>query len=377
MHQPRQNPARVRQTDPALADDATQAPTLGPRTVPYCHVAIVIQFAEDAGLDADPWLRRLGFDRTRFEELDARAPADQYTKLVLEIGSVRSDSSFWLGLGQQFTFPAIGEMGLLLQACASARDALPRLCKFYDILSCGTSLDMQWHTNGDASVVLRQNCPAHTVESRLKYELLLGGLARNAELLGGRTEPPPRYELAYLQPPDLAPYQRVLGPHVSFGHERCRMTVAAARLDEPYPLANRTMRALLSKRCDSALRRAVVRPSIDELVRRSIVHTQGLAPTLAQVASKLGLSDRTLSRKLRERGLKFEELRGELQYERAREMLGDATLSVAEVAQHVGFDSASSFARAFVRWSGSTPTAFRRGSTTDGAKQRSRRPQGP
>lgn len=360
MHRPRQRSVRVRQTDHASVLDAAPATTLGPRTVPYCHVAIVAQFAEDAGLDTGPWLQRFGLDRTRFEEPDARAPAEQYTKLVLEVSSVRSDASFWLGLGQQFTFPAIGEMGLLLQACTNARDALPRLCKFYEILSCGTSLDLQWHTNGDASVVLRQNCPPHTTESRLKYELLLGGFARNAELLSGSAQPHLHYELPYPQPPDLTPYQRVLGPHVSFGHPRCRLTLTAARLDEPYALANRTMRGLLSKRCDSALRRVVLPPDLEELVRLSVVQTRGLAPTLAQVASKLGLSDRTLSRKLRDRGLKFEALRRELQYERAREKLSDATLSVAEVAQHVGFDNASSFTRAFVRWSGSTPTAFRK-----------------
>lgn len=360
MHRPRQRSVSVRQTDPESVADAAQAPSVGPRTVPYCHVAIVSQFAEDSGLDTDPWLRRLGLDRARFEEPDARASAEQYTKLVLEISRIRSDSEFWLGLGQQFTFPAIGEMGLLLQACTNARDALPRLCKFYDILSCGTSLNMESHSNGDASVVLRQNCAPHTVESRLKYELLLGGFARNAELLSGNAATPLHYELAYVEPPDLAPYRRVLGPHVSFGHARCRLTLTAERLDEPYALANRTMRALLSKRCDSALRRVAVRPTLEELVRRSVVQTRGLAPTLAQVASKLGLSDRTLSRKLRDRGLKFEALRRELQYEHACERLSDATLSVAEVAQHVGFDNASSFTRAFVRWSGATPTAFRK-----------------
>ncbi len=357
---------RARQTSPNPTDAAVRVPPAGRRTVPYCHVAILTRFAEDTGIDTEPWLQRLGLDPTQFEVPDARAPAEHYTRLVMAIASVRSDSAFWLALGQQFTFPAIGELGLLLQACANARDALPRLCQFYEILSCGSSLQLRWHADGDASVMVRQSCAPHTVESRLKYELLLGALARNVELLHGEVqEVPPRYELAYPEPPDPAPYRRVLGSQVSFGHARCRVILAAGFLDQPYALANRTMRALLSRRCDTALRRVVERPDIEELVRRSLLHAQGLDLALAEVAAKLGLSERTLSRRLSERGVRFDALRRELQYERARELLTTTALGVAEVAHSVGFENASNFTRAFVRWNGSTPTAFRRASRAD------------
>ncbi|MGH1343688.1 MAG: helix-turn-helix domain-containing protein [Nannocystales bacterium] len=351
----------ARQPPPNSTDAAEARVATDTRTVPYCHVAIVARFADDVGIETRPWLQRLGLQRTQFEVPDARASAQAYTSLLMAIAEQRDDSAFWLALGQQFSFPAIGELGLLLQACTNGRDALPRLCKFYEILSCGTQLRLHWHDDGDASIELRQSCAPHTVESRLKYELLLGGMARNVELLNSNAKhTPPRYELAYAQPDDLTCHRGVLGSRVSFGHARCRVILGSDFLDQPYALANRTMRALLSKRCDSALDRVVERPQIEALVRRSVLRAPALDLSLAEVASELSLSERTLSRRLRERGFRFEALRRELQYERACELLKSTNLSVAEVGHSLGFENASNFTRAFVRWSGATPTAYRR-----------------
>lgn len=329
------------------------------RTVPYSHVAIVTHFAGAAGIAVDPLLERAGLVRDLFEAIDARAPADRYTELLLSIAAHRDDPSFWLELGRHYTFPAIGDVGLLLQSCQSPRDALPRLCRYYEIVSCGTALNFQ--IDGDASVHLDKSYAAHPLESRIKSEFMAGSFRRNSALLVGDDTPFLRFEFDYPEPAGVQAYHTVLGKEVSFGHSRCRFIVPEGHVDRPYTLANATMRSALTKRCDDTLGRVGTSPPLHQRVRNAVANTPGLDPTLAQVAATLGIGTRTLSRQLSQDGVRFDVIRREVQYRRARDLLGATTMTISEIAPMVGFDNASNFTRAFVRWSGATPTEFRRG----------------
>jgi len=312
----------------------------------------------------DPILKRSGLERTAFESLDARASADRYTALLTSIAAHRSDSAFWLGAGLQFTFPAIGDVGQLLQSCRDARDALPRLCQYYELVSCGSALHFVLEPDG-ASIYIHRPYDSG-VETQLKTELLVAAFVRNAGLLSGEDVPRLGFEFDYPEPADVAAYHAMLGTAVSFGHPRCRVIVPADWLDQPYVLANRTMRSALAKRCDSALSQTLA--TIDNRVREAIAQTNGLSPTLAEVASQLGISTRTMSRQLSQRGCRFDSIRRDIQYDRARQLLQSTTMSIAEVASRVGFDNASNFTRAFVRWNGATPSHFRsHGQSRNGA----------
>ncbi|MBL4684319.1 MAG: AraC family transcriptional regulator ligand-binding domain-containing protein [Nannocystaceae bacterium] len=274
----------------------------------------------------------------------------------MSIAAHRSDSAFWLETGRQFTLATFGDVGQLLQSCRDARDALPRLCQYYAIVGCGSALEFVLDPDG-ASIYLNRTCDSG-VEAKLKTELIVGAFARNTGVLSGEDLSFLSFEFDYPEPSDADSYRASLGPRISFGHARCRITIPTDPLDRPNTLANRTMRSALSKRCQAALLR-VQTEGIEDRVREVIVQTPGLAPTLPQVASRLGSSTRTLSRQLSQGGFRFDVIRRDVQYNRARELLRETTMSVAEVASGVGFDNASNFARAFVRWSGATPSQFR------------------
>ncbi|MFL5320421.1 MAG: helix-turn-helix transcriptional regulator [Myxococcaceae bacterium] len=81
--------------------------------------------------------------------------------------------------------------------------------------------------------------------------------------------------------------------------------------------------------------------------------------TLEKVAKKLHLSDRTLQRRLQEDGLNFAALVEELRQDTVKALLSAGELSLSEVAVKVGYTDGATFARAFKRWTGVTPGAFR------------------
>jgi AraC-like DNA-binding protein len=86
----------------------------------------------------------------------------------------------------------------------------------------------------------------------------------------------------------------------------------------------------------------------------------GVQLSVQAVASRLGVSARTVDRRLADEGRAFAELRDAVRHERARALLADPALSVAQVAQRLGYRDAANFSRAFRRQAGVPPSEYRR-----------------
>jgi AraC-like DNA-binding protein len=85
----------------------------------------------------------------------------------------------------------------------------------------------------------------------------------------------------------------------------------------------------------------------------------GGEPSLDAVAEVFTVHRRTLNRRLRESGVTFRQVLDEVRRQRARQLLRDTDLPVLAIAGTLGYADAPAFTRAFRRWSGTTPTAWR------------------
>lgn len=108
-----------------------------------------------------------------------------------------------------------------------------------------------------------------------------------------------------------------------------------------------------------------------------VLGASGESPLPEVVARRLGMSVRTLQRRLGEEGTSFREIRDSVRLSRARRLLTEARLSISEVAERLGFADVSAFDNAFKRWTGETPNALRarlqasEGARSTGARSRS------
>jgi AraC-like DNA-binding protein len=166
---------------------------------------------------------------------------------------------------------------------------------------------------------------------------------------------PDRAELP-LEKPANTDFVRELGVDVLFN-------CAHARLLWPKGMASRPLlhgNAFLHRHYVEQCHRLV------ETVRGSDIGARILAVMadgtldLEAVARKLNLSERTLQRRLHEDGLSFRELSNEALMRRAKTLLSHQNLSVGEVATRLGYAEIASFTRAFQRWTGHSPRAFRK-----------------
>jgi AraC-like DNA-binding protein len=131
------------------------------------------------------------------------------------------------------------------------------------------------------------------------------------------------------------------------------------------PLAGRDgyLNDLLRRYAEEALarkprERATVRSKVEEIVPKLLPHGGAVA---SEVARRIGLSSRTLSRKLSEEGTSFAEILEQLRAALAKRYLDDETLPVSEIAWLLGYREVSSLTHAFKRWTGMTPRRFRSG----------------
>jgi AraC-like DNA-binding protein len=99
-----------------------------------------------------------------------------------------------------------------------------------------------------------------------------------------------------------------------------------------------------------------MRASVENVLAPLLPHGKAQA---ALVARTLGMSERTLARRLAAENLTFLGIREEMRHALARQYLADASLSISRIAWLLGFQEVSAFTRAFRSWTGQTPTQAR------------------
>jgi AraC-like DNA-binding protein len=147
---------------------------------------------------------------------------------------------------------------------------------------------------------------------------------------------------------------------VKFRARRNMLVLHAADLDRPFLNYNAELLEMLDPQLVNALAERRAHRSISEQVKWILKRLlAGARPEIEAVARELGLSDRTLQRRIVDDGSTFRQLLLEARQELAREYLNRPEIDVAEVAYLLGYEDSNSFYRAFRTWEGTTPAQLR------------------
>jgi AraC-like DNA-binding protein len=152
-----------------------------------------------------------------------------------------------------------------------------------------------------------------------------------------------------------------LGTDIEFNAKADEVAFDTAARDIPVVSADPYLNELLIANAEEAIaRRSTTRGTFESTVQNAI------APLLphgrvrvSEIARQIGMSQRTLARRLASEGLKFTELLEELRKALARKYLSDPALPISEIAWLLGYQEVSAFTHAFKRWTGTTPREAR------------------
>jgi len=184
---------------------------------------------------------------------------------------------------------------------------------------------------------------------------------RIVQRLAGADWRPRRAVFGHRRPRDTSEHARIFRCPVRFaGGEHLVIAFDVADLERSVAGADRNLLPIVEQHLDKLLS-ADVKAALVQDVRG--VLAQVLCdgnPTIRVVAKRLGMSVRTLQRRLDEHGVVFRDLVQEIRHELAERYLAERSANLTEVAFLLGYSELSTFDRAFRRWTGSTPVAARR-----------------
>ncbi|MFB1099392.1 helix-turn-helix domain-containing protein [Terribacillus sp. JSM ZJ617] len=154
--------------------------------------------------------------------------------------------------------------------------------------------------------------------------------------------------------------ENYFGCPIQVGAERNRLILDRRELDHPFVSYNDELLKILTPVLDETLKKHRRSNSLKEIVKwileRSLTKEK---LDLQDVAGELGMSERTLQRRLTGEQTSFKELVRDVRHKQAREYLADPSLDLKEVAFLLGYKDQSSFYRAFRFWEGNTPLKWR------------------
>jgi AraC-like DNA-binding protein len=201
--------------------------------------------------------------------------------------------------------------------------------------------------------------------TRVLYDGVVCIAMRMVQELTNGTATPIEVHFSHGADDDRAIYGKLLRVPVRFNQPRSGVIVDAAAMGRAPPRADPVKRQRLLGIIQDAV--WTTEPDFATKVSHAIrqqLHYGG--PTMPSVAKELGLHPRTLRRRLAGEGETFERLRDSVRYAVARELLDLTDIPVTEVAACLGFETPGVFSRAFRRWSGTSPSTWRRARRTSG-----------
>lgn len=218
-------------------------------------------------------------------------------------------------------------------------------------------------TVGAEFVTMRVDYPGRNDPLRpfLMELLLMGLVAMSAQIL----DRPLTGTEIHMQGPEPE-YYSVLAAElpvpVRYGQKEYAIHVPRALMETPLRLADAHAAAMAREACERELaaRAGGKKEALSVRVRTVLTAGKDRLPTLEEVAGTLHVSTRTLKRRLQEEGRSFRAVVDHVLCDKATQMLQEEGSSVSEVAYRLGYNDVSNFSRAFRRWTGKSPSDFRK-----------------
>src|SRR5215813_4063575 len=301
------------------------------------------------GLNVRALLAAAAIDPAALDDPVARVQTEKISRLW-EF-AVEQSGNPAIGLAQhRMARPASFDVvGYTMMSCANLLAAFERLIRYLLILSDARGgYRVSFELFGGNRPVPRQ-----------RVEFILVSVIGFCQWISGREVRPLSVELPYPIPPDPAPYRDAFGCRASFDAASTSLLFAAADLTPPLTTSNPVLAELHDRFAGEYLRR-FDHSQTSYRAREVIIHRlPDGEPRRDQVACELGMSERTLQRRLESEATSFAALLDNTRCELAEQYLGRLHLSLAQAAYPLGFADQSSFFRACRRWFDLSPGQYR------------------
>jgi AraC-like DNA-binding protein len=328
-------------------------------SLPAVQVVHLVDLVSRWNVAPEELLAETGLRLDELSRAGARVTIRDYVPLVQRARALTGEPGLGFHFGLRMRVSSHGYLGFAAMTAATVRDALNLASRFAPTVT--TAFALRTHLEGNVgSLVIEERADFGPARDAIVFALMVGiwqiGIALTGRGLEGSAE------VAFAEPPYYARFESIF-PNVRFARPANQLLFDAKVLDLPLAMSDPAALQLATDQCERALDALGYDGNLVARVRRSIEHE---VRTIEEVATELGLSARTLKRRLAAQGTAYSDLVDEVRREKALLLLGSSALSIDEVAERLGYSDLANFGRAFRRWTGTTPAAYRKSATGKG-----------
>ena len=329
-----------------------------PATLRVGGAAEILAVLQDFGVDPDEVLTEAGIDRELFADPDNLITYAARDRLFRQCVSRTGCQYFGLLVGQRMNLKALGLVGLLMRTSPNAGRALVSIVNLLHLHSQGAVMALR--VDEDVAMLTYDAFEPGLEATDQTGAGAVAMMLNVMRTLCGPDFRPIEASFGHRRPADIEPFRKFFKVPLYFDAEHYALVFSRDWLDVRPPGADDELQQLLQKQVDVLESRySLAFPDQVRQVLRSALVTGYFSES--EIAALFSMHSHTFRRRLDASATSFHELVDECRFEMAREMLLNTSLSVSEISASMGYSRASSFIRAFRRWSGVTPGEWRKG----------------
>jgi len=326
-------------------------------TIAIHHVEQVLQGARRRDVPTAPLLRRAGIPEALMEAPLARVSQDQYACLLRVVQRALRDE-FWGLCSRPLRLGSFAQCCRLLIHTPTVAEALRVGFRYFH----GELPDFVARLGvADGVATVRIVTPLAPDPSLLYAErTFLFFTFGVSSWLAARRIPLLHVDYRGAPPPNVTETARVFQARLRYGQPHFGLSFDARWLQLPIVQNKQTLREFLQQAPANLLVKYRDKASVTERIRRLLrSHLRGEMPSLDEVSRVLGMTPQTLRRRMQEEGQGFQSLKDHLRRDAAIEYLARPDMTLLDIADQLGFSEASTFHRAFKKWTGVAPGEYR------------------
>jgi AraC-like DNA-binding protein len=306
------------------------------------------------GADPAPIIAGAGLEPGALDDPANRIPYEGFVRLLRDAAARTGCPHFGLLAGGAWHLSDLGLVGELIRHAPTVGQGLAEFIVHHHLNSAG-GVAFLVRREGFVDFGYAIHIPVAGSTAAI-YDAVLAAGANVLRDLRGREWSPSEVLLPRAKPADTAPYRRYFQAPVRFGSEFAALRFPEDLLEEAVEGADPAQLRRARAQVDAA-RKATLVHMASRALRTLLLHGKSSGDDVAQA---LALHRRTLNRRLSAEGTTFQQVLDRVRFAVAKELLQESALSIPEVAAALGYSDYVSFTRAFKRWAGGPPGAWRK-----------------
>lgn len=317
----------------------------------------IAEYLMQRELDVDAFWDGFELNADMLEEPSRRIPVETYQSMLQRAAQLAQDPDAALHIGECIKPGQYGVLGYSIMSCKTAKQAFDRHMRYENLVSDrsistyhfeGEQVRLSWDT-GELPV------------DRAMAEENIASWVTFTRWVTGQSLSPSVIKFAHEQPQDLAEYQRIFACEMLFNQNMVEVIFPSSYMDMPIIQHDPVMREMMDAHADRLLNELSQCDEFVAKIRQLMIAAMAEGDlSLDCIAEQMGLTPRTLQRRLSEQDESFKGLLDKVRKELALTYIKQPHIDLAELAYLLGFSDQTAFQRAFKKWTGSTPGKFRK-----------------